>query len=532
MRQNAWRKIISALLAAMLAMAVAGCGALSEEDAREIQAESPKFVLGKSTGQALAPSYKADSIFSLNCVRDDSFNPFKAESTWNKMVGMLAYETLVTMDRNFEAQPNLITSWATNDGITWVFYVDTERSFHSGGHMTSADAVYSLQQAMYSSTRYSRRFANVASIYGQGEDTFTVVLTQPNFRFYQLLNIPCIESGSGGGDMPSGTGPYKFNRRGTQLLLDENHPNAGSMPLERVVLKEYIAADDILQAFEDSLIDLVVNDPSAAASLGYSSANITRYVDTTNLHYVGFNLNSSLFSQVTFRSMMTYAIDRDSIVYSAMGGAAVASVLPIHPNSSLYPQQIAETSSFNMDAFEQALSLTGAADVDYDGIVEFGNTKRTIDFIVCSDSGTKVAAARMIANQLQNAGLQVNLRELSYNSFLEELDDGDFDMYYAEVKICNDWDLTYLLSADAELNYGGVRDSTLEGYIRTFLGSEPDQLTASTEQMCQYLLQSAPIAVVCFERTEALYHRGVLSGLEPTQDSVFYNMQNWTVDLT
>lgn len=532
MRRGVLRKITAVLLALAMAAALPGCSLLSEEDAAEIREESPEFIRGQSTGQELAPSYKADDIFSLNCVRDDSFNPYKAESTWNKMVGMLAYETLVTMDRNFEAQPNLVTNWASDDGLTWLFYVDTERTFHSGGHMTPADAVYSLQQAMYSSTRYSRRFADVAGVYGQGEDSFVVVLTEPNFRFYQLLNVPCIESGSGSEDRPSGTGPYKFNKRGTQLQLDENHPFAKDMPVDSITLKEYIAADDILQAFEDSLIDLVVNDPSAAASLGYSSSNITRYVDTTSLHYVGFNMNSTLFSQVQFRAMMTYAIDRDSIVYTAMGGAAVASVLPIHPNSPLYLQDVAQSSSFNMDAFNMALSMAGAADVDHDGIIEFGNMKQTIDFIVCSDSGTKVSAARMIASQLTGVGLQVNLRELSYDAFVQELNDGDFDMYYAEVKICNDWDLSYLLSSGAALNYGGVRDSTMEGYIRSFMASTPDQLAANTEQMCQYLLQSAPIVAVCFERTEALYHRGVISGMEPTQDSVFYNMQNWTVDLT
>ncbi len=37
--------------------------------------------------------------------------------------------------------------------------------------------------------------------------------------------------------------------------------------------------------------------------------------------------------------------------------------------------------------------------------------------------------------------------------------------------------------------------------------------------------------MVCFEKSEVLYHRGVISGLDPTQDNIFYNMQDWTIDL-
>ena len=85
--------------------------------------------------------------------------------------------------------------------------------------------------------------------------------------------------------------------------------------------------------------------------------------------------------------------------------------------------------------------------------------------------------------------------------------------------------------SSAALNYGGVRDATLEEYIQTFLASTEDTLAMNTEQLCQYLALNAPIVAICFERTETLYHRGVISGMEPTQDSLFYNMQNWTVEL-
>ena len=53
---------------------------------------------------------------------------------------------------------------------------------------------------------------------------------------------------------------------------------------------------DIITAFEDSYIDLVVNDPSGKSNLGYGGNTETRYYMTTNLHYFGFNSEAPLWA--------------------------------------------------------------------------------------------------------------------------------------------------------------------------------------------------------------------------------------------
>ena len=529
---NHYYKTFTALAVALcICLSMAGCSFLHLEELEDEQTET-EVVIGSGTGRELAATYKADHIFSLNSVADDSFNPYSTSSAWNRVVAMLAYETLVTTDSTFTASPNLITRWETEDGKYWRFYVDTSRSFHDGGVMTPNDAVYSIERAMWSEDgAYARRFSHVKGAYPVDEESFVVELGEANFRFYELLNIPCIEYGSGYDDMPPGTGPYQFNRRGTMLTLDQNHPLAQQMPLEKIYLKRYTAAEDILQAFEDSYLDLVVNNPTSISSLGYSRTNITKYVDTTNLHYIGFNMSSRLFSNAMYRTMMTYAIDRDTIVSGSMQGAAVAATLPIHPNSPLYPVDIAKTLEYSEDGFATAMQNMGATDVDYDGVVEFAGTRATVNFLVCSDSSAKVSAARQISAQLRNAGFEVNLRELDYDTFVRELGKGNFDMYYGEVKLCTDWDLSILLTSGGSINYGNVWDQTLANDINAFLGSRQEDLTMNTEILCQYLAQNAPIIAVCFEKSEVLYHRGVLSGLNPTQDNLFYNMDQWEVDL-
>lgn len=524
-------KRISLTAALALLLSLCGCGvfSLTEEERIELREEE---TVAQSIGQELAATYAADHVFSLNYVPDSSFNPYQTGSAWNKVVAMLVYEDLVELDKSFEAQPNLITAWETEDGRTWTFTVDTTRAFHDGGVMSAADAVYSLDQARSYGGVYETRFGNVREAYNLDSESFVVVLNETNYRFYELMDIPCIEYGYGYADKPPGTGPYAFSSGGRYLRLFDGHPLAEEMPISTIYLKEYGAAVDILQAFEDSYIDLVINDPNGLSSLGYSSTNIIKYVDTTSLHYIGYNVTSGLFSQNMIRSAMTFGIDRASIVSDVMQGAASAAVVPVSPQSELYPAQIDKMLSYSESGFRTALENIGASDLDQDGTLEFGGQRYTIDFLVCSDSGMKVSIARKITSDLRSYGIDVNLRELGYDDYVSELRKGNFDMYYAEVRLCADWDLSYILGSGAALNYGGFRDATLDGYISSFLSSPSQAQAEALETLCQYIGQTAPITPVCFEKSEVLYHRGVLSGLEPTQDNVFHGMQNWTIDLT
>ena len=502
-----------------------GCSVFSLTEEERVALEEEDAVI-QSVGQELAATYAADHVFSLNYVAESSFNPYKTTSAWNKVVAMLVYENLVEQDRDFEAQPNLLTAWETEDGKTWTFTVDTTRVFHDGGSMSAVDAVYTLDQA-----RGYARFKNVREAYSNGAESFVVVLSQPNYRFYELMNIPCIEYGTGYYDKPPGTGPYAFSTSGRYLRLFAEHPLADQMPLSTIYLKEYAAAVDILQAFEDSYLDLVINDPNGLANLGYSSTNIIKYVDTTSLHYIGYNVTRGLFSQNMIRASMTYAIDRASIVSEVMQGAGTAAVLPVSPQCAHYPAALAKTLAYTDSGFRTALDNLGATDLDQDGTLEFGGQRYTVDFVVCAESGVKISIARAITSALRSYGIDVNLRELGYEDYLKALKDGDFDMYYAEVRLCGDWDLSYILGSGAALNYGGMRDAALDGYISDYLASPAEMQAERMEQLCQYVAQLAPITPVCFEKSEVLYHRGVLSGLNPTQDNVFHDMQNWTVDL-
>lgn len=530
-------KIIALLLALCMLTA---CASETTVESDTAEAPVPDAVeAAQPEGEVVGLGHAADDVFSLNAVFDSSFHPYRLTSAWNRVVDMLVYEPLVKIDGSFEAQPGLLTSWSTEDGLTWTFAVDTTRSFHSGAPLTAVDCAYTLQLAL-TTDAYKERFSAVDEVSTLSNSSLQIRLRSVNWRFYTLLNVPCVEAGTFYDSIPGGTGPYKFAATGDMLVLNGSHPNADSMPLLRIYLKEYTASSDILQAFESSYIDLVVNDPNSLSNLGYSKTNIIRYVDSTNMHYLGYNMQSMVMSQTAVRVAMTYIIDRSSIVSLYMSGAGVPATLPIHPYNSLYPQELAQSLSYAPEKFGEALEGLGMVDADGDGLVDMfagvAGVSQGLDFIVCSESSAKVSAARRIANEMTKAGLAVTLRELSYDDYEEALRTGDFDLYYAEVKIRPDWDISTLFradwSAEDSLNFSRSSDAQLLSAYSQFLSASPDGEAAAVDSLFGYMAQTAPITVVCFEKSEVLYHRGVISGMDPTQDNIFNGMENWVVDLT
>ena len=116
-------------------------------------------------------------------------------------------------------------------------------------------------------------------------------------------------------------------------------------------------------------------------------------------------------------------------------------------------------------------------------------------------------------------------------------------MYYGEVKLRNNFDLTKLLqvhddSHDDEegyrrpdINYTGSNDATAEQYVKSYLAA-PDKASRATAyyQLCEYLTGSTgSLITIGFERQQIITHRGVVIGVDANAGNPLYNFQNWTI---
>lgn len=517
------------ILAAAMLLSCTGCGSSKKNAADEIPESTGGHDVERISG--------ADNVFSLNYNSKYSLNPLIATNHANQLICNLVYENMVELDNNFNVIPQIITSWSyAEGGRTWTLNVDNERTFHDGTPMAGKDVRYSLERCI-SSDRYSGRFTNVLGV-SYSQEAVYVTLGKADTQFIKLLNIPVIKAGTGGDDFPMGSGPYSFSEDGTELHAWDG--NGYKAPIDTVYIKEYKDQTEIITAFEDSYIDAIFNDPSSYSNPGYASSNEFRPFATTNMHYVAFNEESMLGKYANFRIAMEFAFDRAYLARDLMHGYGVEAAFPMYPTCEYYPDALAETYHYNLDMVVQILDNFGIRDYDDDGKLEFMNgspQKIELNFVLCSDSSAKTGMANKFADDMASIGLKVNVTTLTWEDFMTALQEGEFDMYYAEVKVRNNFDISELLevqtkdNAEKSINFTGNKDTSYLYYINQYLAASDGDRARQYEAFCKYLSENATIITLGFEQQELITHRGVIKGLNPNLGNLFYGINNWVVDL-
>ncbi len=539
MRKTA-KKTLMLFLA--LTLLLTGCAGVRSGAA---QTEEPDPVYDAAIpGTEVKERQPADRVFSLNYDPNASMNPVRAESSANMQFWSLLYDSVFTVNPDWTVSSEVVTDWQSDDFIWWVFHIDTSITFSDGTPLSAEDVAYSIQRAQQSSY-YANRLSIIYGISAFGSDTFAVTTQYANSQFPALLNIPIIKKGDYFEDRPLGTGPYMLSEEGDRLVLAPGNRHAAEMPVQTIYLRDCMDTSARIRAFEEAAIDLVVNDPTGMYNLGYGSSNETRYFDTSNMHYIGFNTGSMFFLTAAARCAVGFAIDRETVVTGLMNGCGVPATLPVHPASGLYDEAYARTFAFSPNSASLMFENAAVDDYDHDGKLEMLVTgivvELNIRFIVNSDSTVKVLAARKICEQLNALGITTTLYELTWADYIEALEKGEFDMYYGEIRLTPDWNLSELFrprenrSKDLTfqgMNYAQTRDYGYVDLYGKYLAEGDDAARREDFQaISRYVTETGIILPICFERRELLTHRGVATGISATQYDVFHDFNEWTIDL-
>ena len=538
------KKIALLLLAAALLLSLTGCAGTKIN-----WNEVPDSTGGKDVERSVG----MDRVFSLNSNPRYSFNPMVATNRANQLICDLVYENMVEINNSFEVIPNVILDWKCNeDGTLWTFTIDPARKFSNGDPVTPSDLCYSMGMCI-NADRFKGRFASYQGASPAGDDQFQVALGIGDTQLIKLMNLPIIKRGTydtKDGVRPIGSGPYCYNEDNTELHANPYYPDYETLPVDTIYIKEYTNAADTIAAYEDSYLDVVVNDPSSYSSLGYASTNEIHTFATTNMHYVMINQESMLGRYSYFRVAMQYAFDRARLE-QLLDGNAVASPVPMVPTCKDYPAQLAAVLEFNLATCKRILEGAGVQDYDDDGMLEFmSGSPQEIDLnmVICADSAAKSGVANKFKEDMASIGLKVTVHELTWENYKKALEAGTvqvgnkelpLDMYYGEVQLRANFDLTELLqtrnekeNAVTNINFSRSNDASIEGVINRYLQANDASRASAYYQLAEYITRSVgSIITIGFERQQIITHRGVCQGIDANAGNPLYNFPHWTIDL-
>ena len=89
--------------------------------------------------------------------------------------------------------------------------------------------------------------------------------------------------------------------------------------------------------------------------------------------------------------------------------------------------------------------------------------------LVCASSYQRVQAATKIVQDLNALGFDLTLKSVDYEEYLTLLRAGNFDLYYGEVRLSPNFDLSPFFQSGGSLTYGSLADSTMQSLCNRML---------------------------------------------------------------
>lgn len=446
-------------------------------------------------------------VYSMAYYADDGFNPYLCEGYTNRLMFSLIYQGLFAVDKDYNVEPILCKSYTVSEDMrTYTFRLESA-TFSDGSYLSAEDVVASLEAAD-DSDYYGGRFDHVTSITSDSANTVTITMDCAFENLPLLLDIPIVKKSQVEDDAPLGTGPYKLvnTAGGMALQLRSNWWCSAELPtqVQSIPLWAAESSTQIRDRFEFEDLGIALTDPGAASYVDYRCDYEVWDCETGVFLYLACNTESDVFSNDEVRAALTYAIDRDKLLEECYNGFGETATLPASPSSPYYDKGLASQVSYQPERFQEALSNQGMVG-------------KSIVILVNKSDSVRLQAARMIAEMLTDCGLSVKVMYNSTPYYLEKLITDEYDIYLGQTKLSANMDLSEFFAPYGALSYADMDDAATYAMCLESLEN-----SGNYYNLHQMILKDGQLTPVLF-RTYAVYaERGLMSGLAPSRDNVFW----------
>lgn len=280
-----------------------------------------------------------DKTFTFGRTRETShLDPHTSQLSSSWHIQHMVYDSLVTLDENFDVVPSLATAWEWQ-GNNLVFTMREGVKFANGRTMTMDDVVGSLNRALKSKGNpWGLLLRNKTGITADG-NKLTIAFSGPNnvalnsltATLVCILPMKEVEDGSFDpkGDMFMGSGPYQVTEHvaNDRWVLKANpHYWGGEAKTGTVVVRTIPEIQSLVAALRDGSIDAAAFDsnPDAPALIKGAPNISSATMATTDFNYAGMNAvaDGSPFQDIRVRQAVALSLDRQQIIDFAFGGQA------------------------------------------------------------------------------------------------------------------------------------------------------------------------------------------------------------------
>ncbi len=302
------RKCLLGCVTLVLAVAVAGCGGVSDSQKSSVTGSSKPYA-------------------ELRWGTEPFPGPINFWTTfWSQEedVQSLAVQSLVEFEPNGKLRPGLASSVEQPSPTTYAYHIRTGVKFSDGHPLTVADVVRSLDQNFYKSSWSSAYWGDVSSVSVHGRSTVVVKLKHPEAAWpgifaYSSVVIENAQDKALGtpGHLPIGTGPWQIDSftPETSVQLSRNPYWTGPrQPAAKVSFTFFKSEATMSLALRSGAIDGAAYYGTLKSFLGIPGVHALRHEPRWDMSELVMNTSSAPFNNVHVRRAIAYATDAKGII--------------------------------------------------------------------------------------------------------------------------------------------------------------------------------------------------------------------------
>jgi len=478
-------------------------------------------------------------------------NPVIANDSASGTINDQVFNGLVKYDKDIKLIGDLAERWdVSNRGKTITFHLRKGVMWHDGVEFTADDCLFTYQKFIDPkvATPYSSSYMDVRKAVAVDKYTFRVTYKEPFSPALESWSMGMVPKHLlDGRDIntdqfnrhPIGTGPYKFKEwiAGQKIVLEANDDYFEGRPnIDQFIYRIIPDSSTMFQELLSGGVDMMGLTP-----LQYLRKSETRRIKenyrkfrypANAFTYMGYNLTNPFFMYVRVRQALSYAINRQSIIDGILLGLGRPCTGPFSYVSWAYNPG-AKSYNYDPELAKKMLAEEGWKDQNGDGILE--KNGKSFRFTILTNQGNteRIRTAEIIQQNLRTVGIDVNIRVMEWQAFLEQIDKRSFEAIILGWSMGRDPDLYDIWHSSktkkGEYNFIGYTNDEVDRLLvegrRTF---DIEKRKKIYYRIHEVLAEEQPYSFLYVPDALPIVHKR-FKGIEPAPLGIFYNFIKWHV---
>jgi peptide/nickel transport system substrate-binding protein len=397
---------------------------------------------------------KGDWLIGVLPAEMAHLNPITNSDSYATRISEHIFDNLLDTDPiTLEMKPLVAERWEVSpDHLVYTFFLRKDVVFSDGKPLTAHDVKFTFDKIMdptVDAAPMRNYYMDVTNSEVIDDHTIRFTCSKPFWQHliylgdFDIMPKHIYETGDfndhPNARTPVGSGPYLLEAWETnqQIVLSRNPNywnkdsiNAGN--LDKRIYKIITNEDTALEVLLSGGVDLNALRPKQwvgrAAQPDFSERFEKKNWYSPFYNYIGWNSANPLFADKMVRRALTQLLDRETIrqtVFEGLAQTVTGGFLPgtaaCNPNIQPWP--------FDPAAAVALLDAAGWVDSDGDGLRDKGGVPFRFELMTVNSSTEAEQTATVFKEELQRAGIELNIRQLEWAVMIERVQKRGMDAF-------------------------------------------------------------------------------------------------------